>query len=63
MLWEGYVNANYAGNVDIRKYLLGFEFTLYGTTISWKVNQQPMVDLPTIQEEYIALLEEVKPCG
>ncbi|XP_039688664.1 aspartate--tRNA ligase, chloroplastic/mitochondrial [Medicago truncatula] len=57
---EGYVDADYAGNVDTRKSLSGFVFTLYGTTISWKANQQSVVALSTTQAEYIALVEGVK---
>ena len=37
---EGYVDADYPGNVDTRKSLSGFVFTLFGTTITWKANQQ-----------------------
>jgi hypothetical protein len=57
---EGYVDADYAGNVDTRKSLSGFVFTLYGTAISWKANQQSVVALSTTQAEYIALVEGVK---
>jgi len=56
----GYVDADYASNVDTRKSLSGFVFTLYGTTISWKANQQSVVALSTTQAEYIALVEGVK---
>jgi len=52
---EGYVDADYVGNVDTRKYISGFMFTLYHTTISWKANQHSMVALSTTQAEYIAL--------
>jgi hypothetical protein len=52
---EGYVDADYASNVDTRKSLLGFVFTFYGTTTSWKANQQSVVALSTTQAEYIAL--------
>ncbi len=57
---EGYVDADYAGNVDTRKSLSGFVFTLFGTAISWKANQQSVVALSTTQAEYIALVEGVK---
>jgi len=57
---EGYVDADYAGNVDTRKYLSGFVFTLFGTTITWKANQQSVLALSTTQVEYIALVEGVK---
>ena len=35
-------------------------FTLYGTAISYKANQQSVVALSTTQAEYIALVEGVK---
>ncbi|CAJ2646845.1 unnamed protein product [Trifolium pratense] len=57
---EGYVDADYAGNIDTRKSLSGFVFTLFGTTVTWKANQQSVVALSTTQAEYIALVEGVK---
>lgn len=35
-------------------------FTLFGTTISWKANQQSAVTLSTTQAEYIVLVKGVK---
>jgi len=35
-------------------------FTLYGTAISWKINQQSVVALSITQAEYVALVEGVK---
>ncbi|CAJ2646442.1 unnamed protein product [Trifolium pratense] len=57
---EGYVDADYAGNIDTRKSLSGFVFTLFGTAVTWKANQQSVVALSTTQAEYIALVEGVK---
>ena len=45
--------------MDTRKSLSGFVFTLFGTAISWKANQQSVVALSTTQAEYIALVEGV----
>jgi hypothetical protein len=39
----GYVDADYACNMDTRKSLSGFVLTLYGTTIICKKNQQSIV--------------------
>ena len=50
----GYVDADYAGNVDTRKSLSGYVFTLFGTASCWKENLQPMVALSTTESEYIA---------
>ena len=45
----GYVDADFVGNVDTRKSLTGYVFTLYGTAISWKASQQSVVSLSTIE--------------
>jgi len=57
---EGYVDADYEGNVDTIKSLSGFVFTLFGTSVTWKANQPSVVALPTTQAEYISLVEGVK---
>ena len=54
------MDVDYAGNVYTRKSLLGFVFTLLGTTVTWKTNQQSVVALSKTQAEYIALVEGVK---
>lgn len=55
----GYVDADYSGNVDTRKSLSSYVFTLFGTAISWKSTLQS-VALSTTQTEYVALAEGVK---
>ncbi|XP_041011256.1 secreted RxLR effector protein 161-like [Juglans microcarpa x Juglans regia] len=57
---EGFVDADYAGNVDTRKSLTGYVFTAYGGAISWKSNLQSVVALSTTEAEYIALTEAIK---
>lgn len=57
---KGYVDSDYAGNIDTRKSLTGYVFTLYGTAVSWKSVLQSVVALSTTQAEYIALAEAVK---
>ncbi|MCI56854.1 aspartyl-tRNA synthetase, partial [Trifolium medium] len=57
---EGYVDADYAGNIDTRKYLSGFVFTLFDISVTLKANQQSIVALSTTPAEYIALVEGVK---
>lgn len=56
----GFVDSDFAGNIDTRKSLTGFIFTLYGTTISWKSSLQSVVALSTTEAEYIALTEGIK---
>jgi len=53
----GYVDADFAGNVDTRKSLTGYVFTFFGIAISWKANQQSVVALSTTEVEYMALAE------
>ncbi|XP_075499418.1 secreted RxLR effector protein 161-like [Primulina tabacum] len=56
----GYVDSDFAGNIDTRKSFSGFIFTMYGTTASWKAISQSVVALSTTESEYIALSEGIK---
>ena len=56
----GYIDANFVGNIDIRKFLTGYVFTLFGTAISWKSMLQSVVALSTTEAEYIAVTEAIK---
>ena len=55
-----YVDADYASNLDSRKSLSAFVFTLLGKAVSWKTNQQVVVTLSTTQAEYIAFVKGVQ---
>lgn len=57
---EGFVDSDYAGNLDTRKSLTGFVFTFFGTSISWKTILQSVVALSTTEAEYIAVTEAIK---
>ncbi|XP_075515307.1 secreted RxLR effector protein 161-like [Primulina tabacum] len=57
---EGYVDSDFAGNLDTRKFITRYIFTLYGTTISWKASLQSVVALSTTEAEFIAVTEVVK---
>nr|CAN73703.1 hypothetical protein VITISV_000540 [Vitis vinifera] len=57
---QGYVDADFAGDIDSRKSTTGFVFTLGGTTISWASNLQKIVTLSTIEAEYVAAIEAGK---
>ena len=56
----GYVDFDYAGDIDKRRYLTGHVFMLSGSAISWKVTLQSMIALSTIEAEYMATIEVVK---
>ncbi|KAL5563212.1 hypothetical protein UlMin_032959 [Ulmus minor] len=47
----GYVDADHAGDLDKRRSLTGYIFTLFGCTISWKAQLQPVVALSTTEAE------------
>ncbi|XP_073125339.1 secreted RxLR effector protein 161-like [Henckelia pumila] len=56
----GYLDSDFAGNLDTRKSLTGYVFTFYGTTITWKSNLQSVVALSTTEAEFIAVTEAIK---
>ena len=55
-----YMDSDCAGDVDKRRSLIGYVFTLGGCTISWKSPLQSIITLSTIEVEYIAATEAVK---
>ncbi|KAH9705095.1 hypothetical protein KPL70_011743 [Citrus sinensis] len=56
----GYVDSNFAGDLDKRRSVTGLVFTLCGGVVSWKSTLQSVVALSTTKAEYIALTEVVK---
>ena len=54
---QGYVDADFVGNIDNRKSTTGFVFTLGGTAISWASNLQKIVTFSTTKTEYVAAIE------
>ena len=56
----GFVDSDYAGDLDKRRSLTGYLFTLSGSAISWKATLQNTVALSTTEAEYMALSEAVK---
>jgi len=56
----GYSDSDFAGNLDRRRSLTGYAFTLSGSVISWKATLQSTVALSTMKAEYIAVTEAVK---
>ena len=60
-LW-GYVDADWAGNLDNRRSTLGYVLMLNGCAVSWKSKRQSLVALSTAEAEFIAassLVQEV----
>ncbi|KAI3450211.1 hypothetical protein Pfo_006876 [Paulownia fortunei] len=52
---EGFVDFDYAKNLDTRKSLTGFIFIIFGTTMCWKSSLQYVVALSITKAEYIAI--------
>ena len=57
---QGYVDADFVGDIDSRKSTTRFVFTLGGTAISRASNLQKIVTLSTIEAEYVAATEAGK---
>ena len=56
----GYVDSNFAGNLDKRRSLTGYVFTFGKCAISWKSTLQPTVALSSTEAEYMAITEALK---
>ncbi|KAE8706762.1 Retrovirus-related Pol polyprotein from transposon TNT 1-94 [Hibiscus syriacus] len=56
----GYVDADLAGNVDIRRITTWYVYTLGGTAMSWVSQLQKIVALSTTESEYVAVTEASK---
>ncbi|CAM8974082.1 unnamed protein product [Rhodiola kirilowii] len=59
-LIQGFVDSDYARNIDTRKSQTGLVFTVFGTAVSWKANLQKVVALSTTEAEFMAITEAVK---
>ena len=57
MKLQGYVDVDFADDIDSRKSTIGFVFTLGGTAISWASNLQKIVTLSTTEVEHVAAIE------
>ncbi|KAH9781301.1 hypothetical protein KPL71_008412 [Citrus sinensis] len=56
----GYVDSDYAGDLDKRRSLTGYLFFLDGCLVNWKVSLQHVIALSTTEVEYIAATKAVK---
>ena len=54
------VDADSAGNVDIRRSTIGYVYTLGGTVVSWGSQLQKIVAISTTEAEYVATTEASK---
>ena len=60
MKLQGYVDADFASDIDSRKSTTEFIFTLGGTAILWASNLQKIVTFSTTETEYVAATEAKK---
>ncbi|KAG8490704.1 hypothetical protein CXB51_013774 [Gossypium anomalum] len=56
----GYVDIDFARDLDRRRSLTGYVFTIGGCAISWKATLQTTVALSTTEAEYMAITEACK---
>ncbi|KAG8486248.1 hypothetical protein CXB51_019547 [Gossypium anomalum] len=56
----GYVDADFAGDLDRRRSLTGYVFTIGGFAISWKATLQTTVALSATEAEYMVITEACK---
>jgi hypothetical protein len=56
----GYVDSDYAGDLDKRRSIAGYMFTLVKGPISWRSTLQSTVALSTTEAEYMTVTEAFK---
>jgi hypothetical protein len=56
----GYVDSDYAGDLESRRSLIGYVFTISGCAVSWKARLQATIALSTTEAEYMTVSEAAK---
>ena len=51
---HGFVDAEWAGDIDQRRSTSGYVFSLFGGAVSWMSKRLSVVALSTTEAEYIA---------
>ena len=59
-LVTGYVDSDYAGDLDKRRSTTGYVFTMAGGPVSWRSTLQSTIALSSTEAEYMAITETVK---
>ena len=54
---EGYSNSDFVGDVDDRRSISSYVFTLVGGAISWKSSKQTVTTSSTMYAEFVACYE------
>jgi hypothetical protein len=56
----GYVDSDYAGDLDKKRSLSGYVFIVGGCAVSWKACLEAIVAMSTTKAEYMAIAEATK---
>ena len=56
----GYIDVDYAGDMDKRRSTSGYVFMFTGGAVSWRSRLQNCTSMSTIEAEYIAASEACK---
>ena len=54
------MDSDYAADLDMRRSLTGYVFTVGNCAASWKATLQPVVAMSTTEAEYMAIAEACK---
>ena len=60
ILLQGYVDADYTGDLDQQRSTMGYVFTVAEYVISWKAELQDTVALLMTEAEYMAAVDTSK---
>jgi hypothetical protein len=55
MVLSGFCNADWGGDLDVRKSTISFVFLFNNVIITWSSRKQPMVALSTIEAKYMVM--------
>ncbi|GKC34495.1 gag-pol polyprotein, partial [Tanacetum coccineum] len=60
LIFKGYVDSDYVGDLDISKSTIGYVFKLCGETVSWVSKLQSVVAMSTTEAEYVTVAQASK---
>ena len=56
----GFVDSDYAADLDRRRSLTGYVFTVGSCAVNWNATLQPVIAMSTTEAEYMAITEACK---
>jgi hypothetical protein len=57
---EGFVDSDFPGDLDKRRSISGYAFSLCSSTVSWRASLQSVTALSTTKAEYVSATEGIK---